>query len=682
MKIKLISEINKYKKEIGKLFNESGELASYIGNKIPYPYAFTMIDIVKVGLNPGTGFNTPAGVYAYPLSHTNFQKLRENSLPYASDKKFCGLIKLDLSKKWLIFQKNLAKSTEEDYNNCVALVSPQAKEKAEKDGINYRGANYDSMIWIMTYFESQIIAKNKKIRSTIAWASLLKQLGYVGAYDPGNSYIHESEPEQLVCLTKDAYELIKIYETKDLRKREQENIYIDPTRRKMAPETIKQSTKNLLHLYHDSLVNIAKYPQHGREALSRIKMFFKIMVQKLNEINIDITTKSLLIIKKETIDFLDKFTEDCLTVINQADFVSFFNTVLVEELNFSSQERDRLYQIIQRNEYVSERVRLDLLLKKGTSNETIEKISEIGYQMGYIIESKFFEDLDLSKQVLMNIAPVVTEASALRFIFHKNADVDVFEKLNIDPEIKSVLIAEEPSFLEGHFKHFEGKMFNQYKLIKTNLLIAAYGLNKNTPGHVLVDVLHAAEAGAWHWNYQTSDAVSSLIANDNFAKNDFLLRTNFIKKMIERYSYNEIRREEVNKISGYIFNKNNMYHFEDINLLKKIIAVLFIRDEMNTLASSISFLKKAKGYDPLFDSNFYEKIFYIMFNEIIADTNKYIDSHQSGQLIFWLNTFKDEISLEAIKFVFRKLKESKKIMTLGTKVDFRRIINKKINFLN
>ena len=68
MKIrKLLKEKTRYERELGQKYSPKYDFISKI-TEHPCDYAFTMVKIPKVGLNPKTDYNTPAGVYFYPLT--------------------------------------------------------------------------------------------------------------------------------------------------------------------------------------------------------------------------------------------------------------------------------------------------------------------------------------------------------------------------------------------------------------------------------------------------------------------------------------------------------------------------------------------------------------------------------------------------------------------------------------
>lgn len=212
----ILSEITRYEEETGEKYDVKGEIKKLITKSHPVKYAFTMTDIPKVGLNPRTSFNTPAGVYAFQLNQAYYKKLVENKLPYVSNAPYCNIMKLNFGAgKWLITsKKGLDTASDADVELVKQKVGPDAVRRASIVGSHWSYGN-DSKIFDLTYY-----ATKGQPRSTVAWAKLLRELGYIGIYDPGNKVIHENEPMQLVCLDPRAYEWIETYETREIRKKE------------------------------------------------------------------------------------------------------------------------------------------------------------------------------------------------------------------------------------------------------------------------------------------------------------------------------------------------------------------------------------------------------------------------------------------------------------------------------
>ena len=75
---KLIVEMSRYKKETGKSSWGAEDLKKYLPKTPDGPenlpqYAFTMTQLNKVGVNPKSEYNTPLGVYFYPLTHEMYR---------------------------------------------------------------------------------------------------------------------------------------------------------------------------------------------------------------------------------------------------------------------------------------------------------------------------------------------------------------------------------------------------------------------------------------------------------------------------------------------------------------------------------------------------------------------------------------------------------------------------------
>lgn len=62
-----------------------GRIAPYVGQPGVF---FSMTAIEKLGINPQSRYNTPLGIYAYPLDGDHFAALRDGTLPFAGDQPF------------------------------------------------------------------------------------------------------------------------------------------------------------------------------------------------------------------------------------------------------------------------------------------------------------------------------------------------------------------------------------------------------------------------------------------------------------------------------------------------------------------------------------------------------------------------------------------------------------------
>lgn len=213
---KPLKEITRYEKETGGKYNIVDEFTKRITVQ-PCEYAFTMTKILKIGINPQTKYNTPAGVYCYPLDSIRYTELIENELPFMSDAPYIGLVKLNWNAKWLTFGKD--NGTPEQEESVAAYL--KYKYDFNINDYSERPLHWNhspnARIFDMTYFCSLSQAKDTGTRPTIMWTQILKELGYDGIYDEGAGIVHSAERTQLVCLTLNAYEKVGMYETAALR---------------------------------------------------------------------------------------------------------------------------------------------------------------------------------------------------------------------------------------------------------------------------------------------------------------------------------------------------------------------------------------------------------------------------------------------------------------------------------
>ena len=271
----LLVEKSRYERETGNDFNQElrEKIKSLVSDTHPAPYAFTMIKIPKIGLNPGTSYETPAGVYFYPLTPEYCQKLIDNRLPFVSDNPYFGIVKLkhlDEPDKWLKFIQTRISHASINLLSSFTKKFPKAAEKMNLSG-KHKNFSRDAQIFDITYFESQKATG----KSTSAWNKILRNHGIVGIYDAGNKIIHPSEPTQLVCLSPEAYETVGIWATKELRREKFDISQMSNVSKDKKLEILKRksvSAKMLHMLSKDANIEvrsaIAKNPDCPAETLN------------------------------------------------------------------------------------------------------------------------------------------------------------------------------------------------------------------------------------------------------------------------------------------------------------------------------------------------------------------------------------------------------------------------------
>jgi hypothetical protein len=217
--------------------------------------SFTEID--KIGINPKSKYNTPLGIYTYPLKeiwemyHVEARGSLK-SLPFAANEPHIFVLKVNHSKGKFINDmysdygsdkydkdietlKNLflnfdsiKKQRERLFNQQYTLkktfkpdkkeVEAEIDEELEKK-FNFmvgsalstrKDQNAIMGFWKLTKDLSMFLGKqNAGGSDPVKWNWILRQCGYIGFGDKtGKGYIHPAEPTQAVFLQKDAFTII------------------------------------------------------------------------------------------------------------------------------------------------------------------------------------------------------------------------------------------------------------------------------------------------------------------------------------------------------------------------------------------------------------------------------------------------------------------------------------------
>ena len=174
-------------------------------------------DINKIGINPFTKFNTPNGIYTYPLKEM-WKNVVNNTIPYAGERPLVYVVKLK-SKKGFVndmykdygsndYDKDMkkliklyGKNKNIDVESIISIATLEAKHK-----------NPITSMWNVTRMLGEHLYKNNPAQG---WNNILSKLGYTGFADKsGKGIIHHSEPIQAVFLTKEAFKVIGAIENK------------------------------------------------------------------------------------------------------------------------------------------------------------------------------------------------------------------------------------------------------------------------------------------------------------------------------------------------------------------------------------------------------------------------------------------------------------------------------------
>ncbi|MFW6226426.1 MAG: hypothetical protein ACOC3V_05665 [bacterium] len=198
------------------------KLKPYFNNENIY-ISFTSID--KLGIKPKSEFNTPLGIYCYPLkqikefydeTNEDWNKNKEILVPFAGDRDFIWVFKPKNPEKIM----ELSKYNSLDWDRDIKIIKRIAKKYgvlddiiAEIPDIKYKAKvrNPGGYFWYITMALSNYIKgeyRNKKL--IVIWNTIFRELGYDGITDKkGQGIIHSAEPIQAIFFSKNAIETIE-----------------------------------------------------------------------------------------------------------------------------------------------------------------------------------------------------------------------------------------------------------------------------------------------------------------------------------------------------------------------------------------------------------------------------------------------------------------------------------------
>lgn len=204
----------------------------------PYSYdssyyiSFTEID--KIGINPGSRFDTPIGIYAYPLKEIweeyELDKKKDftNAVPYAGDRPWVWLLQIKPSSKIVKsvtsyepnnYVEDLEKLKQHVLSNkdkFYLLFKDKPQEQTDEQILEEhfknwaRQARANANLVRMWNITRNLALKSKEstgdTRAIVQWNFLLRKvLGYDVFKDIGAGYIHPYEPIQAVFLSRTAF---------------------------------------------------------------------------------------------------------------------------------------------------------------------------------------------------------------------------------------------------------------------------------------------------------------------------------------------------------------------------------------------------------------------------------------------------------------------------------------------
>jgi hypothetical protein len=205
-----LQEKTRAKKEGVPLPSTSEALEKYVAEDFTAPeYFMQFSDINKLGINPSSKYNTPLGIYSYPITKQIFRLFTKGKLPFAQDRKYIIVFKPKEDKNIIISlgKRNNGGIDDETYEAALAKLDDGRFDDADKwDELASNYAKSETNLGKLWYLTYKLQDGNPR-----AWRTIMqKKLGIDGVVDAaGEGLIHPSERIQGVFFSRDVIEQVE-----------------------------------------------------------------------------------------------------------------------------------------------------------------------------------------------------------------------------------------------------------------------------------------------------------------------------------------------------------------------------------------------------------------------------------------------------------------------------------------
>ena len=335
--------------------------------KNPKQLFVTFVSVDKVGLNPKSQYDTPIGVYTYPLEYV----FDEEDVPFRGD---------DSEKSSKI--KVLKQLSNKVLSNDLGDAEYQSKIKQIKNIIKTSGKYVPEIetdpdkfierwedaarkqtnfgcLWNVTRMLTMDYYSRKNSRkiggptknNPIVWTKLLLELGYDLVIDNDTGTIHPNEPTQAVFLNPKSYKVVgeEFVDTESRYIKSNKNVKTDLIKQ-IEKGWTEELIENILKLNEPKYLKISNDKDFGALSytirIKNFKLFEKIskyFKKELNDDFVDYFNRSLNMLKKddtknEFVDYFIKLNNPKITnspLIPSSKLINYLNR---SETKFNNKE--------------------------------------------------------------------------------------------------------------------------------------------------------------------------------------------------------------------------------------------------------------------------------------------------------------------------------------------------------
>lgn len=240
----------------------------------------SMTELPKLGINPGSTYATPVGVYFYPARYYIEVGEEGAKLEFQHDAAYIQIFKFSGD---VVYTDKFGKI---DFGDAIEALYANIGQVARLIGMNEGVASkelsnhvlgamanakvptYFGRLWYVLYALSKSSGQKKRgaaaPRSAVIWNSLLRILGYDVIVDNGDSVLHPNEPYQGVVLNPRVIQMVTTIRNQKGEEDPERKPYVPVTHEGVLINNVTDGSK-LFHIQ-------AAFGEDG-ETLSKCKVY-------------------------------------------------------------------------------------------------------------------------------------------------------------------------------------------------------------------------------------------------------------------------------------------------------------------------------------------------------------------------------------------------------------------------
>jgi hypothetical protein len=297
----------------------------------------------KIGMNPRSTYDTPLGIYTYPVKKY-WKRIESWNIHYQGEQPFIYILrknsnyktlvmdktyteeqlKRDIKKLLTLWKKAFAAGTNVQFGRDNDIIefkriygkAKRTTQKASPDGILWNFVRLLSMeLADISPRKSSNFDVPVASRNTVIWNSLMRSLGYGSAVDYGTGIIHKNEPTQAVFFTRKAFDVIDRIRNKQYTPIEQYISNLKTLSPKIQAQIV-QASPQYVFIYSDKFTDDMK--QSVMKRILQDSNFFSSIDERIDAIQFLEYLQS----SKQLIPFIES---DSFRIYNQ-DILRSYNT--------------------------------------------------------------------------------------------------------------------------------------------------------------------------------------------------------------------------------------------------------------------------------------------------------------------------------------------------------------------